>query len=97
MATYSSILAWKYHGQKSLADYGPWACRGVRHNLVTKQQHIYMYYRHRWCQVPLSVEFSNNISNVLSIHEKGGFLPSGTTLVNLELCSGDCQTETSTV
>ena len=24
MATYSSILAWKFHGQGSLMDYSPW-------------------------------------------------------------------------
>ena len=24
MATHSSILAWRYHGQKSLAGYSPW-------------------------------------------------------------------------
>ena len=24
MATHSSILAWKSHGQRSLADYSPW-------------------------------------------------------------------------
>ena len=24
MATHSSILAWKFHGQRSLVDYSPW-------------------------------------------------------------------------
>ena len=24
MATHFSILAWKFHGQRSLADYSPW-------------------------------------------------------------------------
>ena len=24
MATHFSILAWKFHGQRSLAGYGPW-------------------------------------------------------------------------
>ena len=26
MATHSSILAWKNHGQSSLAGYSPWGC-----------------------------------------------------------------------
>ena len=26
-ATHSSILAWSYHGQRSLAGYSPWGCR----------------------------------------------------------------------
>ena len=32
MATHSSIFAWKFHGQKSLAGYSPWGCKTVRHN-----------------------------------------------------------------
>ena len=27
MATHSSILAWKIHGQRSLAGYSPWGCK----------------------------------------------------------------------
>ena len=27
MATHSSILAWRNHGQRSLAGYGPWGCK----------------------------------------------------------------------
>ena len=27
MATHSSILAWKFHGQRSLASYCPWGCK----------------------------------------------------------------------
>ena len=26
MATHSSNLAWKFHGQRSLAGYSPWGC-----------------------------------------------------------------------
>ena len=33
MATHSSILAWE-----CLADYSPWDCKRVRHDLVTKQR-----------------------------------------------------------
>ena len=36
MATYSSILAWKFHGQRKLVGYSPWGCRRVRHDWVTK-------------------------------------------------------------
>ena len=31
MATHSSILAWRFHGQRSLVGPSPWDCR-VRHN-----------------------------------------------------------------
>ena len=27
MATHSSILAWRIHGQRSLAGFGPWGCK----------------------------------------------------------------------
>ena len=27
MATCSSIIAWKFHGQRSLAGYSPWGCK----------------------------------------------------------------------
>ena len=27
MATHSSILAWKSHGQRSLGSYSPWGCK----------------------------------------------------------------------
>ena len=32
MATHSNILAWRIHGQRSLAGYSPWAHTRVRHN-----------------------------------------------------------------
>ena len=38
MATQSSILAWKSHGQRSLMDYSPWGHKKVRRNWVPKQQ-----------------------------------------------------------
>ena len=38
MATHSSILAGKYHGQRSLVGYNPWGHKRVRQDLVTKQQ-----------------------------------------------------------
>ena len=39
------FLPGKFHGQRSLADYSPWSCKQVRHNLATKQQqqHVYLY------------------------------------------------------
>ena len=37
MATHSSILAGKFHGQRSLAGYSPWGQR-AGHDLATKQQ-----------------------------------------------------------
>ena len=35
MATHSSILPGKFHGQRSLVGYVPWALRELRHDLVT--------------------------------------------------------------
>ena len=40
MATHSSILAGKSHGQRSLAGYSPWGCKRVGHDLATKQQQV---------------------------------------------------------
>ena len=36
------FLPEKSHGQRSLAGYSPQGCKGVGHNLATKQQHIYL-------------------------------------------------------
>ena len=36
-----AFLLAKSHRQKSMASYSPWS-RRVRHNLVTKQQHLYI-------------------------------------------------------
>ena len=38
MATHSSILAWKSHGQRSLVGNSPWGHKRVGHDLATKQQ-----------------------------------------------------------
>ena len=38
MATQSSILTWKFYGQRNLVGYSPRGCKGVRHDLATKQQ-----------------------------------------------------------
>ena len=38
MATHSSILAQRIHGQRSLAGYSPWGHKRVGYNLATKQQ-----------------------------------------------------------
>ena len=38
MATHSSILAGKSHGQRSLVRYSPWGHRRAGHNLPSKQQ-----------------------------------------------------------
>ena len=38
MATHSSILPGKFHGQRSLGGYSPWGCKRVRHGLATEQQ-----------------------------------------------------------
>ena len=41
MATHSSILAGKSHGQRSLVGYSPWGLKRVRHDLVTEYTCIY--------------------------------------------------------
>ena len=40
MATHSTFLPGKSHGQRNLAGYSPFCCRRVGHNLVTKQQQL---------------------------------------------------------
>ena len=42
MATHSNVLAWRIHGQRSMAGYSPWGLQKVGHNLATKP------YRHHW-------------------------------------------------
>ena len=44
MATHSSILAWKSHGQRSLAGYGPWGHKRVGYDLVAKQKTTTCYH-----------------------------------------------------
>ena len=38
MTTHSGILAWKSHGQESLAGHSPCSCKRAGHDLETKQQ-----------------------------------------------------------
>ena len=38
MTTHSGVLAWKSHGQQSLAGYSPCSCKRAGHDLETKQQ-----------------------------------------------------------
>ena len=42
MAPHSSILAWKSHGQRSLAGYSP---RGCKHSDTTEHQHHHQVYK----------------------------------------------------
>ena len=37
------VLPGKSHGQRRLAGYDPWSQKTVRHDLVTKQQQIYIH------------------------------------------------------
>ena len=37
MVTHSNILPGESHGLRSLTSYTPWACKRVRHNLMSKQ------------------------------------------------------------
>ena len=39
MATHSSVLAWKFRGQKSLAGYSPWGRKRVGRDIATKHHH----------------------------------------------------------
>ena len=43
MATHSSILVGKSHGQGSLVGYSPWGHRRAGHDLVTEQQSTTIY------------------------------------------------------
>ena len=37
------FLPGKYHGQRNLTGYSSWGCKRVRHDWVTKQQHLHIY------------------------------------------------------
>ena len=41
MTTHSSILAWEFRGQRSLAGYSPWGCKRGGHDLETKSQPLF--------------------------------------------------------
>ena len=41
MATHSSILAWKIHGQRSLAGYSPWGLKELDMTEQLSTQHRY--------------------------------------------------------
>ena len=45
LATHSSILAGKSHGQRRLAVHSPWGPKRVRQDLATKQQPCRIYQR----------------------------------------------------
>ena len=44
MATHSSILAWRIHGQRSLTGFSPWGHKRVKQDLATKQQHYHLLF-----------------------------------------------------
>ena len=54
MATHSSVLALKSHGQRSLGGYSPWGFKMVRHDLATEKQW-------RWKILLHIVEFGSKI------------------------------------
>ena len=56
MATHSSILAWRSHGQRSLVGYSPWVCR-VRHDLATETATIsLMTFENQWANASMAKE-----------------------------------------
>ena len=42
MATHSGILAWKSHGQRSLAGYSPWGCKESDSTEHARSQCVYV-------------------------------------------------------
>ena len=68
MATHSSIPASvheKFHGQRSLAGYSPCCCKGVRHDLVTKQQQQQWILIHLW--ILHNIQFSSVAQSCLTL------------------------------
>ena len=43
IATHSIILAWETPWTEEPGGYNPWGYKRIGHDLVTKQQHIYVY------------------------------------------------------
>ena len=67
MASHSSVLPWKTHGQRSLAGYSPWSHKRIRHNLATKQQQNNIYLRVNqffFCSVINPVKYTLSIENL---------------------------------
>ena len=79
MATLSSILAWKSHGQSSLADYSPWGRKRVGHDwthtcwvlllLLSRITHVWL------CATPWTAAYQAPPSLGLSRQEHWSGLP----------------------
>ena len=52
MASHYSILAWKIHGQRSLADYSPWGCK---ESDTTKQLSMHAHRVNNWYYYDVSI------------------------------------------
>ena len=61
------FLPGKSCGQRSLADYSPWDCKSVRHNLVTKQQTTNLNILGFFVVVVVPVLWKNVICNLIEI------------------------------
>ena len=48
MTTHPSILAWRIHGQRSLAAYSPWGCKEVDKQQQTFQDCVVLVKGMRW-------------------------------------------------
>ena len=70
MATHSSILVWRIHGQKSLAGCSPWSCK----DSDTSKQHTHTHTHKPWCHIPqmcFLLYFFKNCKNRYSLALRG--------------------------
>ena len=77
MATHSSILAWKTHGQRSLIGYSPWGCR-VGHNWATSLSFTFfnvqerLLSRRKWIAFLWSLRRHQTFMSLVGLISKGG-------------------------
>ena len=71
MATHSSILGWKFYGQRSLAGYNPWGHR-VRHDWacmhanINATDSVYWFYIHTFYQCVVYFPIFMSLTSIFS-------------------------------
>ena len=65
------FLTRKSHGERSLVGYSPWGHRRLRHDLVTKQQQIYMVHIYTQNRVLFNLKKEGNLAMCNNMEEPG--------------------------
>ena len=62
MATHSSMLAWRIHGQRSLAGYSPWGCKELDMTEQLSLTHLFSFLENLFLKIVETVDVCNYIS-----------------------------------